>query len=645
MIFVKDYIAMYPTDITYAFEQAILAAQNGGEEQILVLEDRGVYTIEETLSVDGLTILGNGSKLIFDFSSAGIGLTALGSLGTQRAIDSVAVRGTNFVECSGISTDGLETGDLVLIYSDKFAGDGIKVGELKRVKLYKDSKVYFDDYLFDTYELVDPQSVSDPPESYNLSIAKVNATKLKIFDLEIEFPRIEPVCPVDPQVEDYLQGIYVEYCDNAVISNVKFNNSLLASIALYNCYNPLVDKCEVDNSNLFGYGYGVMIGNACSYPKVRDSNFVGIRHAIRCGGLTTVKGGKQWEVNIENVTATVTTPQLGEHAFVFASFTGSVIFKNCTAIGGIPDSQTAIKYTGVGIGMKGNVLIENFRALNLNGGVDFYTNALEGESDSSLIERANIVIKNMYTENVVYPVFIGGNSDTYNIDMLNIDGLASVNDGNNIESAVITIQTSSIKKWNFNNINCYNKTMFTIREQPLENPPELTLPQVMEVNNSSVIYTDDITPTFFMRFLNESPSNQFCPVKQVIFNNLYIDGSKLVYPISLHLYGSQEDLGLIFNNCVLLNLPSNSKIYNLAKMNGIEFNNCVCRVDDSVLIEVIQDMDYISVTNSVFLGTQSSSLVDCGTAHLTNLFHSGNYLYGNTLLSGSPGTTLEKGDF
>jgi hypothetical protein len=691
MIFIKDYLppGMGET-VTDKFKEAICDAQNSNEEKILVLEDRGIYTITETLQVEGLTILGNGSKLIFDFPQPPgyvAGLQAMGTLVLPaHSLERTAVKRTNHVECSGISSDGLESGDIVMVHSDKIAGANIKMGETKRVRKYEDDKVYFDDYLFETYEL---------GGSSNGRISKINSVTLKVYDLEIEYMDTD-------STSLSTAGIEVFYGRDIVISGVKFFNAKVTAIRLYSCYNSLVDNCEVDNSNLAGLGYGVMIGNGCSYPTVRDSKFLGTRHAIRTGGLSSIPG-MQWEVSLENVIGDVNTIHTSVAVYTIETTTGSAKIKNCTAINGLkyrssegveieytdwvdmsydagdivaykstldgiyrlyiataqissgsPDvnglwQKYSFTYGGIGVATKGDIVIENFKAIGLSWGVRTYPIG-EDPDDTSLTDKANLVIKNMYAENVRTPFLMGGGG-LHRLDSLTIDGLTATSYENWDDYGVpaITISGGSINKWNFNNIKCYNKRLMFIQREiaPSKSANYDVLPEELIINNSSLTFSGKYSvlapSTFLIDFIDATDS--YLPVKTVVFNNLKTDGSRLFY-IREFMDGSQEDLFFKFSNCVFLNIPiSFASFETIAPIRGVEFNNCVYEPNGEPLIKVGSDMDYIGLTNNIFLGSQSPThLINNPTSVLNNLFHSGNYLDGNMLINNSASADLEYGD-
>jgi hypothetical protein len=657
---------------------AVAAAKNSGEEQILVLEDRKEYTITQTIDVSGLTILGNGSKLIFDFiqpedpPTNHVGLIAEGSLGVPRDIETTAVKNTYFVHSPDIVTDNLETGDLILVSSDTIRGEGVKIGEIKRVYKYESDKVYFNDYLFDTYET----AALD-----NGYVAKINPVALQIHDLEIEY--------IDPDsVSLDTTGIQVKYGENVVISNVKFNNAKAASIRLMSCYNPLVDNCEVNNSNLSGEGHGVLLANACMYATIRDSKFVGIRHAVIMGGDTN-EPGIQWEASIHNVSGTITTLD-SEKVFAVGGMVGSMKLTDCTAIGGWnideytdwhdeePEYKTDdivsnpdefgfyklykalvdnpemginpyanpsewemldpddFKYGGIEIKCKGDVVIQDFRAIALRYGVKVL-----GDE----VEKLNLIVKDLYADEVAHPVYIGESGDNVELDLLTVDGLISTSykDSYDHQYPAIMIQYSSINKWQFNNIKCYNKRLMVIDNIDVEIN---TIPEELVINNSTVTYSDALSggaPSDYLLGLSETALDRY-PVSTIVFNNLKTDGSKLFYVNDV---SEMENTGLffIFNSCTFTNIPASSFGFkNEISIKGLVFNNCEYEVNNSRFIELGALTGYIGLSGNTFLGTLGSSLVNNPSSNLSVLYHTGNYLNGNTLINNSPTTDKEYGD-
>ena len=672
MIFLEDFLppGMGET-ITDKFEDAIDAAKNSGEEQILVLENRREYTIERTLDVSGLTIMGNGSKLIFDFSdSSEVGLIAEGSLGTLRASDSTAAKRTSFVVSSAIDADNLETGDLVLVSSDSTVAS-VKIGEIKRVKKYDDTndKVFFNDYLFDTYE------DSDSPV-----VAKISPVKLKIYDLEIEY--------ADPESTDSeTAGIQVKYGDNIVISGVKFNNAKAAAIRLKSCYNPLVDNCEVDNSNLSGEGHGVLLENACMYSTVRDSNFVGIRHAVITSG-DSAERGLLWEASIHNVSGTIMTLD-EESAFSIGETTASMTFRDCTAIGGwnideftqwmeeteyltddivsSPDLYGGYKlfkarvdnpdtsklpnsnldewemldpddftYGGIEIKCKGDVVIHNFRTIALKYGVKVL-----GDE----VDNLNLMIKDMYAEEVAYPVYVGESGDDVELDLLSVDGLISTSykDSYDHQYPAILIRYSSINKWYFNNIKCYNKRLMEIDHI---DGSTFVVPQELVISNSSLTYSDALSgssPSEYLLMLAQDAGDVY-PVSTIVFNNLKTDGSKLFYVQAVS-ETTSSGLFFVFNNCTFTNIPASSIGFkNDIGIEGLVFNGCVYETNGSRFIDLNSDAGYIGLSGNSFLGSLGSSLINNPSSHLDTLYHTGNVLNGNTLINNSPSTDKVYGD-
>lgn len=303
--------------------QAAMDFTNLTTGKTLVFQQR-TYEIgtASTLNFRGGTIQGNHATLDVTHSTSDVALQCAPSsaIGTYEAAIYDINPGQTQIKFNTGSTllSGLAVGDFIKIKSDSIITTDyptVYAGEIAQIININDTTITLASPINDRYTLSD-----------NDSIAEVQMIQCNVYDLNIQHNNAD---------ESF--GLYMAWCKNSEVSNCNIYDAKWAGISLLECYDPVINNCNVTRSDLTGAGYGVWLVGATMNAKISDCNFHTNRHAIATSGYDTYNGGIAHNTLIDNCMGHANKI----HVFDAHEPCGAITYSNCVAIGGLADADTS----------------------------------------------------------------------------------------------------------------------------------------------------------------------------------------------------------------------------------------------------------------------------------------------------------------
>lgn len=248
-------------------QTAVTAAPPGG---IVILT--GEFQCAAKITVPkSLTIIGESASIRWDVTSRDL-FDVYGSVVSTLNLSIDAVTNSPNIVVSDASS--ITKGMLVLIYDTAIwnASDypALKTGETHLVKSVNGNTVYLTDPTANDY------LTSRDAKAEVISPVTVNISGVKIYS------------DINSELDG--RGIKVTYGLNTTISDCKIFGIGLRGIELFNCYESLVEKCNIKDCRLSGYGYGVVTSDAVSRVTIQNNTISNCRHNICFSGYATTKG-------------------------------------------------------------------------------------------------------------------------------------------------------------------------------------------------------------------------------------------------------------------------------------------------------------------------------------------------------------------
>jgi len=302
------------TDDNLPFQAAIRLAKISSGKQLTLRNT--TYLVNGELRIEGLQIRGNHAMLTSDLGSL---LKAMGSHGTYYALSGNVYKGDSWVKVSDATfLSSLSKGDVVKMMSDEIvqpaAMESVRMGEMHEVRSVDavNGMVYFNDFVNWNYLT-----------SNNSRIARVQLADVAIKDLKV-WLTIEDTTAV---------AVNLQYC-RAWVDNVRIK-AFTYCCMLDNCWKPYF-RGQTFQSDQDGYGYGVCASGATMYADI-SGVLIGARHCFTTGGsgsyFSPNYGGISWHTNVHDSIGTA--GKLANSCFDTHASSGSIVFNNCIAVGGV----------------------------------------------------------------------------------------------------------------------------------------------------------------------------------------------------------------------------------------------------------------------------------------------------------------------
>lgn len=225
----------------------------------------GNFTLSAQITaVKNLTFVGIGRPTITANVATGTDLFYLTGAGMVLDLGSDVSAGDRTITASDGSV--FEPGYLVKVYDDTIFNPAdwptYKTGELHHVSAVSGNTLTFDDLALHTYTV-----------GSNGKVNRISPRTYAFYDIDFVG---------QSSTADY-RGIHIFYAKNCIFSNCTFSNFGLRAIRISDCYNTVITKCKIYNSNLAGYGYGIEIAHSTAYTRISDCDISSCRHAITHG--------------------------------------------------------------------------------------------------------------------------------------------------------------------------------------------------------------------------------------------------------------------------------------------------------------------------------------------------------------------------
>lgn len=295
-------------------QPAIQAALNSGATRIIF--PAGTYKVNselsKTLGSTRLELIGEG-EVIIDGSSLGASteiLSISGTLGSNFSqVGPIDIGENTFTIPSGMN---LAVGDIVRIQSTDLwsaARNYFYKGELVKIRSITGSTATIDGSFYDSYT----------PATTTLN--RIQAPSILVENIKF-------VRPASDSTTLYTVGLEVEHCKDTVLRRVRSEYSNRSGLIVRECYNVLVEDCEVVGNFITGQGldYGITIASS-NTVTVRGGYYVTGRHGITHGGTFPFRDclvDGAYVDNISDTTVAFDTHQAGQNIRV----------TNCTIMNG-----------------------------------------------------------------------------------------------------------------------------------------------------------------------------------------------------------------------------------------------------------------------------------------------------------------------
>jgi hypothetical protein len=247
---------------------AVQAAITAGAGKII---DGQNLTYKITVTITGSASNTKIQNAFFDFS--GLPVTSStdkcidysGSLGTPVALTANTLLNSATIAVS--STIGFAVNDLVFLQSTSVwdSNTSTVYGQYARIKSI-DSAVEISLYTGVSLDFTTAASAT---------IAKVSPVKNVVFD-NVEI--------IGSGIANHTQtGIYLSYGENCSILHSQFRAIDYVNVALWRCYNSIIDGCHLRNANNTGTAYGYAVWGGCYQTTITNSSGEDCRHTVTLG--------------------------------------------------------------------------------------------------------------------------------------------------------------------------------------------------------------------------------------------------------------------------------------------------------------------------------------------------------------------------
>lgn len=273
----------------------------------------GTLFLTNAVDFSGVTLRCNPGTVITNINTNSFAFTASGSIGSYQTLSADAQSGATNVECSAIPS-GLVVGDFVKVKSSKRINE-LYIGELKKVFAIDGTVVCFTEPLYDNY------LVSD-----SAGIAKVTMTKANL----IGWPKVVGPTEAFGGLQYTNASCVSLYAVSDGLVQVRAENFSTIGVSVSDCWNTLVDRCDVDGASRAGYGYGVIVADASTHTMVIGGTIANARHATTVGG-TLAKYGIVTDTKFFGISGSCGENIASSVVFDTHGAARDVVFDSCSA--------------------------------------------------------------------------------------------------------------------------------------------------------------------------------------------------------------------------------------------------------------------------------------------------------------------------
>jgi hypothetical protein len=297
----------------------------------------GVYPISSTMKINGSNIHVQGEGMgitIFLADSTMTGNTPCleahnSGVGIARPLSADTARGDTTLKISPTDAESFNSGDYVLLYSDKQVDSEQRAkhaGEIKLITAVDSASgvITVDDQIFDTYTVTDSANVIRVAMLENITLSDLSFTTEAPFSaLSVGFT-------------------HFRFIENLQIQRIEVHDAFNTGIHLQSVRNANVSDCYIhdisDVSPPRNEHYGILVGSASQNVSISGCRFSHTRHAVTTGGSSGPnQNGVQRNIVVANCTSMLTdTAHFDTHQPA-----ENVTFIGCVADGGVSAASTA----------------------------------------------------------------------------------------------------------------------------------------------------------------------------------------------------------------------------------------------------------------------------------------------------------------
>lgn len=297
----------------------------------------GVYTITSTIqiAINNVQIQGEGVGItIFVGDSSMTGNTPAlevfnSAVGNARALIADTARGDLTLKLSPSDAASFNTGDYILVYSNKeidTESPAKHAGEVKQITAVDPvgGVITVDDQIFDTYTVSDAASVIRITMLQNITLSDFSVTTQAASSaLTVGFT-------------------HFRFVENLQIQRMEVHDAFNTGIHIQSVLNSRISDCYVHHINDVtppsNVHYGIVVGSASQNVSIAGCRFSHTRHAVTTGGSSgTNQNGVPRNIVIASCTSMLTdTAHFDTHQPA-----ENVTFIGCVADGGVSAASTA----------------------------------------------------------------------------------------------------------------------------------------------------------------------------------------------------------------------------------------------------------------------------------------------------------------
>lgn len=249
-----------------------------------------------------------------------------GTAGADSALTANALAMTNVLavaDASGFSAYGY-----VWVHSDTVwdTYNSSTVGFLAKVRSISGNNLTLCDYI--PYDMTTAANAKAQPLTMTDGVVFEDVTFIGLFSATIF-----------NSGSQYLEAVYLQYCQNARFTRCKFRDCNYAGIVLDRCVDTVVTDMDVDRAHAFGLAYGVVVSNGSSGTIVKGGNVNDVRHGVTHGGTSGVNRGTI-------VTDLVGTDMLDALVDAHSTCDGLLVANCRTTVGTLADGTSGHQGTG-----------------------------------------------------------------------------------------------------------------------------------------------------------------------------------------------------------------------------------------------------------------------------------------------------------
>ena len=260
------------TDQSVLIQEAINATPEGGTLTFPKGTYVGTFNLPKSIKLnmkDSTIIPPDGTTKI---------ITATGQRDIEDyKLSSTLKRGDKTITLT-VAPTTISAGDMIVVKDDSVrASDSAKNVnmEVHEVLSVSSNKITIKDFI----RL--PKSISSTSNVYKFTPIK----NIEIYDLIQK--------PVDGATNNH--GIYLEYCRDIYLNNIKMTNGVAPAVIFKSCYNYHINKFDIRQPQLTGggQGYGVQSIGGTLYGTITNGYADGLRHTTDCGNA--------FDIHVSNV--------------------------------------------------------------------------------------------------------------------------------------------------------------------------------------------------------------------------------------------------------------------------------------------------------------------------------------------------------